>query len=111
MTDPLKTFLERARDGGWERADMFTVEGGLAFKNEGYVPAPEIIFNPEAAKAVWGEEELTDISIVTDRNSNTAEVVRQPNRRTVRRWLFKQHQILSHIQNGESPIEALEKEL
>ncbi len=94
MADPLKTFLERARDGGWEdKVTAFLVQHPdmMGHTKEAWILW--LIFNPEAAKAVWGEE----------RHELFGEQIAN--------WKIRQLLILGDIQNGDTPLEALEKEL
>ena len=94
MADPLKTFLERARDGGWEdKVTAFLVQHPdmMGHTKEAWILW--LIFNPEAAKAVWPPYV-----------HSTALGELSP-------WRTRQRSILRHIQNGDTPLEALEKEL
>ena len=96
MTDPLKTFLERARDGGWEDADSILNYSGRAAEDQIEI----ILFNPKAAEAVWGAKKID-----CECECSIEEAQWHPT------WMIVQRRFLDHIQNGDTPLEALEKEL
>ncbi len=87
MNDPLKTFLERARDGGFKEAVEILPRVDELKENPALIIAL-MLGSVEAAKAVWNEENPHFVG-----------------------WEEIQHKILDHIQNGDTPLEALKKEL
>ena len=101
MNDPLKTFLKRAIDGGSTQAKL----GSFRLHKYGNDLTDEerneltiiAVFNPEAAKAVWGEHKKCDRPGCETRHE--------------RLWTVVQNRILSYIQDGDTPLEALSKEL
>ena len=93
MNDPLKTFLERAEKGGWDAAQTWK-RSYRQYQYPGHMTIVAVVFNLEAARAVWGEEP-THARILG----------------TTVMWRRKQQNILGHIQNGDTPLEALSKEL
>lgn len=106
MKDPLKTFLERASNGGFDSFVAFGYDIDIFVdpdREDKDGIALLAVMLPEAAEAVWGE------STVHECGNLTCPFGHQGHPRLV--WVVKQHRILDHIQNGDTPLEALSKEL
>lgn len=101
MKNPLKTFLKRVRDGddgALGRSAEIEVEAHTEdaryWRDSAVILA--WIFNPEAAKAVWGEELVNPLGLQ----------ILVP--KYVEHWW---NITLAMSQNGDTPEEALAKEL
>ncbi len=110
MNDPLKTFLERARDGGLDRLHLLSYQirykkivaagmGTEAF--DGFVLF--LVFTPEAANAYW-RWKLNGAAM----GQGKKEWLDEHSKRMADMF---QLDVLRHMQRGDTPIEALKKEL
>lgn len=104
MNDPLKTYLEGAKEGGWEdKATAFLVQHPDMMGDTKNAWILWLIFNPEAAKAYW-RWKLNEAAM----EEGKKEWLDEHSKRMADTF---QVDVLCHIQRGDTPLEALEKEL
>ena len=103
----LKKAIEKAVKNGWKcpdeiaKTDMFY----------GAVPLTMIIFNPEWAKAFFGEKTMCyDCGEYIRDNSIVGRCIcGRQFENNVFEWDFRQHELLDEIQAGRDPIKYLEQ--